>query len=106
MSNTLKHPIKLEPLSPKEAGFFDQQPMKVEPATTKEAIYPHSPLMELDPSSPERTDNADYHQSMKSNPLEVACSNEDEGLNTLNFRGIDVQIAHCSQDKTKHFLDE
>ena len=101
-----QHPMKLEPLSPKEAGFYDQQPMKVEPATTKGAIYSDSPLMELDPSSPERTDNADYHQSIKSNPLEVACSNEDEGLNTLNFRGNDVQIAHCSQDKTKHFLDD
>ena len=80
--------------------------MDVESSTTKEAGYSDSPLMELGSSSPEGTDHSDYHQSMKSNPLEATCSNEDEGLNTLNFKGNDVQMAHSSQDKIKHFLDE
>ena len=89
-----QYPMKLECMSPKEAGYADQQSMKVDPAA-EEAGYTHSQLMKRDPLSPERTD-----------PLEVACSTKDEGFNTSSFGGNDVQIAHSSQDKTKHFLDE
>ena len=87
-----QYPMKLECMSPKEAGYADQQPMKVDPAA-EEAGYTDSQLMKRDPLSPERTD-----------PLEVACSTKDEGLNTSSFGGNDVQIAHSSQDKTKTFL--
>ena len=90
-----QYPMKLECMSPKEAAYSDQQPIKVEPAPAKEAGYTDSQPMKLDPLTPERT----Y-------PLEVACSTKDEGLNTSSFGGNDVQIAHSSQDKTKHFLDE